>query len=379
MAGIYIHVPFCSSRCIYCDFYSTTLGDEWRSKYVQAVCSELIARREEFAEKAQVETIYFGGGTPSLLECSYLEQILETISKNYKCSDVIELTLECNPDDVSEEIVRCWKALGVNRISLGAQIFQDSILRFLRRRHSSFAITNAVSHLKKCGLENISLDLIYGLPGQTMKLWQQDVIRVLDENVPHVSAYALTYEAGTVLYQKSQAGEIVETDEETVRDMYMYLMNEMEGAGFRHYEISNFAIPGRESKHNSSYWKGVPYLGVGPGAHSYDGNRMRRANYPDLLSYVSSQGAPRYESEQLSDAQLLEEYVMTRMRTDEGISFAFISRLYGISVVNKLRKQALPYVEQGRLMMQQDCLKLTKDGIMVSDYIISDLISVADY
>lgn len=379
MAGIYIHVPFCSSRCIYCDFYSTTLGEEWRSKYVQAVCSELIARRGELAENAQVETIYFGGGTPSLLECSYLEQILETISKNYKCSDVIELTLECNPDDVSEEIVRCWKGLGVNRVSLGAQTFQDSILRFLRRRHSSLAITNAVSHLKKCGLENISLDLIYGLPGQTMELWQQDVMRVLAENVPHVSAYALTYEAGTVLYQKSQAGEIVETDEETVRDMYMYLMNEMECVGFRHYEISNFAIPGMESKHNSSYWKGVPYLGVGPGAHSYDGNRIRRANFPDLLSYVGSQGAPRYESERLSDAQLLEEYVMTRMRTDEGISFAFISSIYGMSVVNKLRKLAFPYVEQGRLMMQHDHLKLTRDGIMVSDYIISDLISVADY
>ena len=377
MAGIYIHIPFCSSRCIYCDFYSTTLGLDMRSAYVDALCAELVARKTELTGQS-VQTLYFGGGTPSLLTLPQLEQILTTLHEQFDILPSAEMTLESNPDDVTTDLAAGWRNLGFNRVSLGLQTFQDNILRLLRRRHNSATAREAVRTLRDVGFENLTLDLIYGLPGQTFELWMQDVQQLLELPVQHLSAYALSYEPGTVLTKMRDRKEIAEADEETIRKMYLYLIEASKKGGFEHYEISNFARPGYESKHNSSYWAGVPYLGAGPGAHSYDGRNVRRANLPDLKQYLSQKGNAPHSLEELDQVQLFEEYLLTGLRTAKGISMEYIQTNFGLRVYHRVEKLAKVHLQKGNLRQIGDCLCLTLDGILISDYIISDLMMAGD-
>ena len=324
MAGIYIHIPFCSSRCIYCDFFSTTQAGK-RAAYVDALCRE-IASDDLPATPAdmRVRTIYIGGGTPSLLTADQLERILQAIHQRFDVAPDAEITLEMNPDDVSHSpfvirhssLVISHSSFPIshssspsggsqgasslvishssfpNRISLGIQSFHDPLLRFLRRRHDAETAINAVGQLQEAGIHNISIDLIYGLPGQTMELWQRDLDIAFSLGIQHLSAYALSYEEGTALWHMRQQGSICETDEETMVNMYELLCQRAQAAGFDHYEISNFALPGFQSRHNSSYWTGTPYLGFGPGAHSYDGLSTRWSNHPDLDTYLAYWGSP---------------------------------------------------------------------------------------
>lgn len=369
VAGIYIHVPFCQGRCIYCDFYSTTEGEEWKSRYVDALLAELRMRRDELP-LARVHSIYMGGGTPSQLPARALAAILNEVCRLYPVDSDAEVTVEANPDDVTPEWLAALSHTPVNRLSMGVQSFDDALLRLIRRRHTAQQAVCAVEQAVGHGISNVSIDLIYGLPTQTMEQWQADVRQALALDVQHLSAYSLSYEEGTSLWRMLEQGRIEEADEELSLCMYEHLIDSTRAAGFTHYEISNFCRPGRHSQHNSAYWHGVPYLGFGPGAHSYDGMRTRRWNLSDLKGYVQAAGSmPPHQSEVLTDDELYDETVMTRLRTSEGLSLDLLTASYRAYCM----AQAEPHLRAGRLEQAGSTIRLTRQGIFTSNDIISDL------
>ncbi|MBQ7422015.1 MAG: radical SAM family heme chaperone HemW [Prevotella sp.] len=363
--SLYIHVPFCQSRCIYCDFYSTTRPATHAAPYVRALEAEMAARAEE---APSVSTVYLGGGTPSQLTPQQIEDVFRAIHSHFRIASGAEITVELNPDDVTPTLSRLLKALGVNRTSLGVQTFSDTRLQFLRRRHDARQAREAVEGLAR-EIGNVSVDLIYGLPGQTEADWAEDVRTALNLPVTHLSAYALTYEPGTRLWQMRERGEVQETDDESSRSMYMALKDMAEQAGFEHYEVSNFARPGYASRHNNAYWLGLPYIGLGPGAHSYDGKRIRRRNLPDLHAYNSAPGSPPAEREELTDTELYDELVMTRLRLREGITLDTLSAADRDFLLNA----AAPHLSRGTLAHSGNRLHLTREGLFVSDAIMADL------
>lgn len=369
VAGIYIHVPFCQGRCIYCDFYSTTEGEEWKSRYVDALLAELRMRRDELP-LARVHSIYIGGGTPSQLPARALSGILNEVCRLFPVDSDAEVTVEANPDDVTPEWLAALSHTPVNRLSMGVQSFDDALLRLIRRRHTAQQAVCAVEQAARHGISNVSIDLIYGLPTQTMEQWQADVHQALALDVQHLSAYSLSYEEGTPLWRMLEQGMIEEADEELSLCMYEHLIDATQAAGFTHYEISNFCRPGRHSQHNSAYWHGVPYLGFGPGAHSYDGMRTRRWNLSDLKGYVQAAGSmPPHQSEVLTDDELYDETVMTRLRTSEGLSLDLLTAAYRAYCM----AQAEPHLRAGRLEQAGSTIRLTRQGIFTSNDIISDL------
>lgn len=369
--SLYIHVPFCRSRCIYCDFYSTTLGRDTMAAYVGAVEREVSLRRQ-YIKGTRVHTIYIGGGTPSLLPTRLLERLFNAILRHFSLDADAEVTVEANPDDVTPDWLRGIAATPVNRISMGTQTFDDKILGILRRRHNAQQTRIAVELCREAGIGNISLDLIYGLPGQTMDCWQSDVEQALGLGIKHLSAYSLSYEEGTRLDAMLRKGLVQEADEELSRSMYDYLMSATAKAGFLHYEISNFALPSFHSRHNSCYWQGTPYLGLGAGAHSYDGQRSRRANLPDVKAYIAAKGDVPHETEELDGDTLYNEFIMTRLRTRSGIPLNELDddkRSYCLQM-------AQPHIAHRRLHLDDGHLRLTKEGIFTSNDIISDLMKV---
>ena len=368
VAGIYIHIPFCRSRCIYCDFYSTTLGREAMASYAIALEHEM-SLRNNYIDSLRVHTIYIGGGTPSLLPVGVLREIFSAINRHFTIDSDAEVTIEANPDDVTPDWLLELSDTPVNRISMGAQTFNDQLLVFLGRRHNAQQTDDAVRACMEAGIANIGLDLIYGIPGQTMDDWLHDVRHALSLGITHLSAYALTYEEGTRLDAMLRKGIIQEADEELSRQMYDYLMCATEKAGFQHYEISNFAKPGYHSRHNSSYWQGLPYLGLGAGAHSFDGHRSRRANLTDIKAYIAATDDVPHETEELTTDNLYDEFVMTRLRTSIGIpldELSPIDRHYCLS-------QAAQHIAHGLLLVSENHLCLTREGIFTSNDIICDL------
>ena len=366
--GIYIHVPFCQSRCIYCDFYSTTYGAEWKRSYVDTLKREIQLRREEI-DVTRVPSLYIGGGTPSQLPSTLLQEVFRAIQENFTLAKDAEVTIEANPDDVTPEWLAALSQTPVNRISMGVQTFSDSLLCFLNRRHTSHQAIEAVQRCQDAVYSNISLDLIYGLPGQTFEDWCRDVKLLLSLDVPHLSAYALSYEEGTALSRMLQDGKVNEASDELSWQMYEYLMNETAAAGMEHYEISNFAKPGMYSRHNSSYWDGSPYLGLGPGAHSYDGVCVRRSNDTSLKDYVCSTADVPHQKEVLTPEEQYDELVMTRLRTALGLSLSLLTpeqRSYCMEM-------AEPHIHRGDLVQDGLVLRLSRKGIFISNSIISDL------
>lgn len=366
--GIYIHVPFCQSRCIYCDFYSTTYGQEWKRSYIDALKREMQLRCTEI-DSACVPSLYIGGGTPSQLPSSLLAELFQAIHDSFSFARDAEVTIEANPDDVTPAWLEALRQTSVNRISMGVQTFSDSLLRFLNRRHTSHQALEAVRLCREAGYENISLDLIYGLPGQTLQDWKSDVRRLLSLDVPHLSAYALSYEEGTMLYKKLQEGSIKEVADELSWQMYEYLMDETAAAGMEHYEISNFAKPGMCSRHNSSYWDGSPYLGLGPGAHSYDGKNLRRSNNTSLREYTLATGDVPHQEEVLTPDEQYDELVMTRLRTSAGLPLELLTS----EQYSHCMQMAKPHIVNGNLVQDGTRLRLTRKGIFVSNSVISDL------
>ena len=313
MAGLYVHIPFCKKRCLYCDFFSTTLLER-REAYVEAVLKEIEARKNEANEP--IRTIYIGGGTPSQLKAEAIRRIVEAIGTD----EAEEITMELNPGDATNEYLQTIRQVGVNRLSMGIQSFQDRLLELIGRRHNAKQAVDAIHMAKEAGFENISIDLMYALPTQTMTLWEEDIESALRMNIQHISCYGLMYEDGTALSHMRDTGDIEPIDEDTENEMYDVLCCRLKQAGFTHYEVSNFALPGYEAKHNSSYWNGTPYVGMGAGAHSYAG-RTRSWNPNDIDAYINGikQSNLVRESEQLSDTDLYNEHIMLGLRTCRGI------------------------------------------------------------
>lgn len=361
MAGIYLHIPFCAKRCHYCNFFSTT-SLQLRQQYIDALCSEAVMRANELKEKAT--TLYLGGGTPSQLNASQLEQLFNTLMP--MVADHSEITIECNPDDINADYIQCLRNLPINRISLGVQSFNDTYLALLGRRHNALQAQRAIEMLYQAGFTNLSLDLMYGLPQQTINDWQQSLSAALALPITHLSAYHLSYEPGTLLYrQRHQA-----LSEESSLQLFEWLCTYTQNAGFEHYEISNFAKPQCRSKHNSAYWQQLPYLGLGAGAHSYNGARLRRWNVSNLTHYLS--GINNHQtyssSEQLSNKDYFNDWIITALRTREGLNLQKAG-----TRLNQLLQAAKPYLNKQWLKITNNHLALTHQGIFMSDAIMRDL------
>lgn len=375
MAGLYIHIPFCTKRCLYCDFFSNT-EMKYKDPYLSSVIRELELRKD-YIGGGPVETIYFGGGTPSQLQTQDFSRIFDTIHRLFNVCHNAEITLEANPDDMTPEYVAGLRTLPFNRVSMGVQSFKEKDLRFLNRRHNREQALQAVDLCKKNGLENISIDLIYGLPGQTLEEWKQNLDTVIGLNIPHISAYHLIYEEGTALYKLKEAGKITPVEEDLSVTLFSSLIDRLTANGYLHYEISNFARPGMFSRHNSSYWTGKKYLGIGPSAHSYNGQE-RQWNISSLPGYLKAidHGTPKIEVEKLDINTRYNDFIITGLRTMWGIKFDEIQELFGIEKLIYCQKQAEPYLKQGLLIRKDNTLTLSKEGIFISDGIMSDLLWV---
>lgn len=374
MAGIYIHIPLCKNRCVYCDFYSSTY-DGNRKELVQAICQELVDRKA-YLHGETIRTLYLGGGTPSLLRIEELSDIFETVAEHYVC-DFEEVTLEANPDDLSEDYLRSLRILPINRLSLGVQSFHDDDLRLLNRRHTALEAKEAVKRCQTMGYANMSIDLIYALPNQTLEAWIDNIEQAIALDVPHISAYHLTYEEGTRIYRMLQRGEVKEADEELSVEMFRLLRHRLNEAGIVQYEISNFAKPGMHARHNSSYWDGTPYLGVGPSAHSFDG-KDRRWNLADTRRYLQymKEGRPYYEVEELDVASSYNDYVITSLRTIAGMDLKRLAEHFGEPYYSYCLKQVAPCVADGEAYIKEERLVLTEKGLFLSDSIMERLLWV---
>lgn len=375
MSGIYIHIPFCKSRCIYCDFFTSTNEVEM-DNYVQALCREIINRKGEFSNEF-VKTIYFGGGTPSRLHQFHFEKIFKTLTSNYSLASEVEITIEANPDDLSHEYVDMLSDLPFNRISIGIQSFNDDELKFLSRRHNAQTAIDAVRYCQQKGFKNISIDLMYGLPQQTLEIWESNLQQACQLNVQHISAYHLIYEDKTHLYSLLQAGKVNPVDEDSSLQMFEMLIDNLKQSNFQHYEISNFAKEGFLSQHNSSYWQGEKYMGFGPSAHSFDGEH-RSWNVSSLPKYMEgvNNGKPDIEMEDIDVSKKYNEYIITRLRTMWGVNVDVLKAKFGDEFYNYFYKNAQKYINLNYLESVDSVVTLTRKGIFISDGIMSDLMIV---
>ena len=378
MAGLYIHIPYCKSKCIYCDFYSTPQV-ETMEQYVHSLLCEASLRSSEIDNGSPFTTLYIGGGTPSVLPINLLTTLATSLHDIFDLSHVEEFTIEVNPDDVTCDYIKAMRLLGVNRVSMGVQSFNDDDLRAINRRHTAKQAIDAVHTIKDAGISNVSIDLIYGLPGQSLDSWRHNVEQAIALGVQHISAYCLSYEHGTRLWVMREKGKVQEASDELCVAMHEQLVKCLKEAGFEHYEISNFALPGFRSRHNSSYWNYTPYLGLGAAAHSFDGT-TRRYNPASIKEYINclSESRTAYTEEHLEWWERHDEEVMLRLRTCDGLDTALFNHLYGEDAYNNLLRKAQPLIEQGQLRQDNNALVLTPNGVMMSDNIIRTLMWDSD-
>jgi oxygen-independent coproporphyrinogen-3 oxidase len=370
MAGIYIHIPFCKKACHYCNFhFSTTL--HLMKPMVNAIAKEAQQRKQYIAET--IDTIYFGGGTPSILATNDTAFLLDEIRRIYNVNHIAEITLEANPDDITEEKLLAWKAIGINRFSLGIQSFVDAELQWMNRSHNAMQAKECIALIKKY-FNNYSIDLIFGSQLLTNEQWKENIQTALSFNPPHLSCYALTVEEKTALGKKVAKKSIVNIDNEKQAEQFEMLMQQLEAAGYNHYEISNYAKPNFESKHNSSYWKGKHYLGLGPSAHSFDG-MSRSWNIANNALYITSieNETNVLETEILTATQQLNEYIMISLRTANGIDLNVIDQKWGKSMQERLLEKSTPWVQSAHIISTNDLLQLTKLGKLFADGIAADL------
>lgn len=371
MAGIYIHIPFCKQACHYCDFhFSTSLKK--KDEMVLALAKEIEMRKSEF-ENEEVETIYFGGGTPSILEISDLKLLIDAVYSNYKVVENPEITVEANPDDLSKERIVELSNNKINRLSIGIQSFFEDDLQLMNRAHNSAEAKECLEFATQY-FDNISVDLIYGIPHMSNEKWLQNIETALSFNIPHISSYALTVEPKTALHKFIQKGIIPQPDDEVAQEHFQILVDKLSENDFIHYELSNFGKENYFSKNNSSYWLGKKYIGIGPSAHSYDGEKRgwNVSNNSLYLKSISENKLPS-ETEILSKTDRYNEYVMTGLRTIWGISLDRISSEFGETYLNYLNQQAAKYIEDHLLFVDENVLRTTKKGKFLSDGIASDL------
>lgn len=375
MSGIYIHIPFCKQACHYCDFHFSTSMKK-KDEMVLALAKEIELCKNEFAQDSEfsgVETIYFGGGTPSRLRIVDLRLLIEEIYKNYKVAKNPEITLEANPDDLSEDYLIALLEIGINRLSIGVQSFFEDDLKMMNRAHNSAEAKKCLEIATKY-FDNISLDLIYGIPGMSNERWKQNIETALSFGIPHISSYALTVEPKTALSKLIQTGKIAEPKDEVASEHFMILVEMLEANGFVHYELSNFGKPDYFSKNNSAYWLGKKYIGIGPSAHSYDGisRSWNVANNSLYLKSIQENQLPN-EIEILSDSDRYNEYIMTGLRTIWGVSLERIQSEFGQNYLDYLLKQAQKFLNDDLLFIENNILRPTKKGKFLTDGIASDL------
>jgi oxygen-independent coproporphyrinogen-3 oxidase len=374
MAGVYIHIPFCKKACNYCNFHFST-STKMQEGFLCALQKEIDLQKDYLSES--VSTIYFGGGTPSILPSQEIEKILCKLKQTFIIEDNPEVTLEANPDDITAEKLIEWKDAGVNRLSIGIQSFFEEDLQWMNRAHSALQAQQCIELAQAAGFYNLTIDLIYGTPTLSDENWKKNVEKAIALQIPHLSCYALTVEPKTALEKLIKQKTLAEVDPEKQARHFELLMQWMKEAGYEHYEISNFAKPGFRSKHNSSYWQGKHYIGLGPSAHSFNGN-SRQWNVANNALYIQSllKDEVPYELETLTTDQQLNEYIMTSLRTMEGLSLHKVKEDFGAEICNYIIKTAQPHILEKHLEVEQDFLRTTTGGKLLADGIAADLFVV---
>lgn len=377
MAGIYIHIPFCKKACHYCDFHFST-SPQYKDQMVRALRSELILRKPYLGEE-NIETIYFGGGTPSLLSADELQILINEITENFNVSGDVEVTLEANPDDLNPQKVRELRSTLINRFSIGVQSFYEEDLKWMNRAHTAIEAQSSIKRVQDAGFENITVDLIYGFPLLSDHKWDSNIERLINDQVPHVSSYSMTIEPRTVLASFIKNGQQLPMDEGQSASQFLILMNQLSEAGYEHYEISNFAKLGKQSIHNSNYWEGVNYLGIGPSAHSFNGE-SRQWNISNNSKYIREIELKRIpaEVEQLSLENRINEYIMTSLRTSKGMSLKVISEKFGSDYATELLNGLDPFLDKEWINFQEQIVRLTLNGKLFADHIASQLFISTD-
>jgi len=375
MSGIYIHIPFCAKKCYYCDFFMS-LSLKYKDDYLKALKQELKLRKN-YSQNQSVETIYLGGGTPSLLTEKELNELFELIFKEYKVFDNPEITIETNPDNLSERYLKNLQKTPVNRLSIGIQSFFDDDLKRMNRRHSAAQSISSVKKAQDIGFSNISGDLIYGLPEMYSEKWDENLKIFFELQIPHLSAYHLTYEPHTVFYKRLKTGKLKEIPEEESINQFNLLINRVKNNNFIHYETSNFAKEGYFSRHNIGYWQQKHYIGVGASAHSYDG-KSRQFNIKNLKEYIKRVGENNnfFEKEILSEKEKFNDYIITSLRTMWGIDLNYTEKLFGTQQKEKLLKEAQIHINKENLLINKNELNLSEKGKFIEDSILRDLIFV---
>jgi oxygen-independent coproporphyrinogen-3 oxidase len=374
MAGIYIHIPFCKQACYYCNFhFSTSRGNN--HEMVEALLREIVLQKDFFAGTGDtISSIYLGGGTPSLLEIAEIASLMGSLRKHFRVAEDAEVTLEANPDDISPANLQLWKRSGINRLSIGVQSFFDEDLRSLNRAHNAAQALTSLQQAQEAGFGNMSADLIYGIPGLSDERWQENIGRMTALGLPHLSCYALTVEPHTALDHMIRTGKYPAVGDAQAARQFGQLTAILETAGYEHYEISNFALPGRRSQHNSSYWQGKPYLGIGPSAHSFTGE-SRQWNVASNAGYVKSirDGEVPFTREILTPSMQLNEYIMTSLRTMEGCDLGQVEERWGREQRDRLRLESQKFIGQGQIRAEGNILVLTGQGKLFADGIAAAL------
>lgn len=377
MAGIYIHIPFCKSKCAYCNFFSVVTGKQ-RADFLDALKKEAVIRKS-YINNEEVKTVYFGGGTPSLLKPDEIQSVIDVLYKNFNISENPEITLEANPDTVSEELLKDFNIIGINRLSVGIQSFHDDDLQYLSRKHDSRHALQVLDWADMIGFQEVTMDLIYGIPTLTEEKWMRNLDIFFSKGISHLSAYALTIEPKTALGQRISKGIVAPVDEDATIRHYEMLVERAEKEGFEHYEISNFAKPGHYSRHNCSYWTGEKYLGLGPSAHSFDGvsrqwNVANVTEYCKLISdFQNSLEMNWFEKEILTSDDRYNEYVMTSLRTRRGCDIGKIRENFGERYQKHFEENIAPYLNDGRLVKHGNNYILTESGMLFADGIAAEL------
>lgn len=372
MAGIYFHIPFCKQACHYCDFhFSTSL--KYKDEMLQAMQQE-IALQSQYLDEHPIETIYFGGGTPSILEADDIQRLVDLIVQHFNVFPVCEITMEANPDDLHAGRVQALKNTSINRFSIGIQSFFEEDLRWMNRAHDAEEAQQAIRCVQDAGFDNITADLIYGYPLLTDSKWQANIDQLLAFNIPHISAYSMTVEPKTALATFIRKGKQAPMNEGQSAVHFEYLAAILTSKGYEHYEIANFAKPGKYALHNSNYWKGVPYLGIGPSAHSFDGD-TRQWNVRNNSKYIKalSQGILPFEQEVLSEQDKLNEYIMTSLRTQWGVDFDYVKKHFGAHHYENLHRATERFITHKEVLVHEGKIMLTTKGKLIADYIASEL------
>nr|WP_199137163.1 radical SAM family heme chaperone HemW [Pedobacter sp. ASV12] len=371
MAGIYIHIPFCKKACTYCDFHFTTSLKQV-DEMTNAICTELDLKKDRMTE--QVHSIYFGGGTPSVLPIASLQQIFEKLTRNFAIASHAEITLEANPDDLNAPKLKELRQLPINRFSIGIQSFFEEDLLWMNRAHHAEEAESCIKRSQDAGFENLSIDLIYGYPLLSDSKWQANINKAIELQTPHISAYSLTVEERTALANAIQKGQQKGLSDEQSAQQFLRLTEELQKAGFEHYEISNYALPGQYAVHNTNYWRGVPYFGIGPSAHGFDGH-TRQLNIANNAKYLAQLGVGRLAEtrEELTLTDRFNEYIMTSLRTMWGTDLQKIAQEFGASLARETHRQLQPFITNGQVLLDGEKAKLTTQGKLFADGIAASL------